>query len=445
LARRTLLRGAKAAVALPLLECMLNAHGTALAQGIPLPRRLIVWFWGNGIIRSRWQPATTGAGWTLSPGLQPLSAVKGYVNVVTGSSVKIPSVLGHHNGCAGMLCGHPMVVVSKSSSSAYTKMGGPTIDQVAAPLMGATRFQSLQLRVDTMSELSDEAPTLTYVSHKGPDAPLPAMQSPAELYTKLFSGFTPPNSTPLPVDPRLALRRSVLDVVSEDTRRYMGKLGTSDRRRLDQHLTAISELRAQILAQETSSTGTTASTACTKPAAVTDGNTTHQYEQAHQLFANLMAVAFACDMTRVFSMQFSGSVANPIYKSVGLSSGSHTLSHDGDESQNHAMQVFTMKNLANLLEALKNTPEGSGNLLDQSVVYATTDIDNAFVHEEDDMPVLIAGRGGGSLPSAGIHYRSSGRNASDVLLTVLKAAGTGVTSVGSGTGASSSAISDLLV
>ena len=109
--RRTLLKGVGAGVALPALECMLNVNGTAYAQGQPLPRRFATWFFGNGVIRSKFTPGTTGAAWALTPELAPLANVKPYVNVVTGYMIKTPNLRGHHNGVAGVFSGYPFIVL----------------------------------------------------------------------------------------------------------------------------------------------------------------------------------------------------------------------------------------------------------------------------------------------------------------------------------------------
>ena len=99
--RRTLLKGFGAAVALPTLDAMLNSHGTAYADGAPVPKRFATFFFGNGVILSRWRPAATGSSWSLTEELAPLVNVKSYVNVVSGYKVKIPNLRGHHTGAAG--------------------------------------------------------------------------------------------------------------------------------------------------------------------------------------------------------------------------------------------------------------------------------------------------------------------------------------------------------
>src|SRR5262249_13900860 len=144
-----------------------------------------------------------------------------------------------------------------------SKFGGPSIDQVAADAIGtSTTFPSLQVAVSKRLTRG-EGPTLQFISHRGPDSPLPQEVNPAALFNRLFATFSPPD----PTAPRDRVRLSVLDQVREDARRLKARLGSSDRARLDAHLTSISELRTQIMALPPVITS-----ACVPPDAVTENN-----------------------------------------------------------------------------------------------------------------------------------------------------------------------------
>ncbi len=440
LSRRTFLRGVGAAVALPALEAMLNGHGTAWANGTPLPKRLCTWFFGNGVVLDRWTPTTTGAGWALSPALQPLVNVKEYVSVVSGCSVKTPNLRGHHNGVAALMSGHPFIPLPPGNAGYSSKFGGPSIDQVVADVIAqGTVFPSIQLAV-SKRVTKGEGPTLQYLSHRGPDSPLPPEMNPAALFNRLFGSFEPKD----PRDPTDALRASVLDAVKEDAQRLQKRLGTSDRQRLDAHLTGISELRGQILALPPVYTS-----ACVKPQPVTQTNTdtsgVEPIEPVARAMSDLLALAWACDLTRVASFQFSGSVGGAAYPMIGVGDNHHTISHEtGRIDDLHTCAVFFVKNFAYLLERLKALPEGAGNVLDNSVLMMTSDVAEGWTHGIHDYPILVAGRGGGLLRHPGIHYRATGqRNTSDVLLTVMRAAGANVASVGSEGGLSTTPCTQL--
>jgi hypothetical protein len=428
LGRRTLLKGAGAAIALPALEAMLNSSGTAFAQGAPIPKRFATFFFGNGVILNRWRPTTTGPDWALTEELAPLARVQDYVNVVSGYRIRIPNLRGHHCGAAGILSGYPFIPLPPGGAPYNSKFGGPSVDQVAADAIGtSTTFPSLQLAV-SKRVTRGEGPTLQFISHRGPDAPLPQEFNPAALFNQLFATFTPPD----PTDPRDRLRLSALDQVREDAGRLRARLGTIDRARLDAHLTSISELRTRIMALPPVITS-----ACVPPDAVTEDNRDidgiERLEAVSTVMSDLMVLAWACDLTRVISYQFSGSVGGTVYSALGQTAGEHALTHDAQQQgQVHSAVVFVHARLAYLLEKLKASPEATGNLLDNSCILFSTDVCEGLTHTITDYPILVAGKAGGYLKYPGVHHRSTtAENTSDVLLTCLQAVGANVASVGS--------------
>jgi hypothetical protein len=434
LTRRTLLKGIGAAVALPTLDAMLNSHGTAFADGTPVPRRFATFFFGNGVILNRWRPAATGQDWTLTEELAPLANVKSYVNVVSGYKIKIPNLRGHHCGAAGILSGYPFISLPPGGAPYNSKFGGPSVDQVAADAIGTTStFPSIQIAVSKRLTRG-EGPTLQFISHRGPDEPMPQEFNPAALFTRLFASFTPRD----PTDPRDRLRASVLDAVKDDTRRLQARLGASDRARLDAHLTSIAEVRSRILALPPVLTS-----ACVLPDPPTEQNQDiagiEQLESVSNVMSDLLALAWACDLTRVASYQFSGSVGSTVYSAIGQTDGEHTLTHDATRQNDvHAAVVFVMNRFAYLLEKLQASTEGTGNLLDNTCVMFSSDVCEGLVHSITDYPILVAGRAGGFLKYPGIHLRSTtSQNTSDVLLTCLRAVGANVDSVGGDAGLSS--------
>lgn len=443
LSRRHLLRGAGAALALPTLEAMLNGSGLAYADGAPPPRRFITWFFGNGVIRDKWIPAQVGATYTPTEQLMPLSAVREYVSVVSGFNVQTPNYRGHHTGAAAMLSGAPLIPLDAGGAPYNSKFSMKSIDQVAADaIAGPTTFKSLQLGVSKRI-ITDEGSTLANLSHRGPDQPMPQETNPARLFNMLFAGFTPRD----PRDPRDAMRANVLDAVSDDARALQSKLGATDKQRLDAHLSGISDLRSRVLALPPVFTSS-----CVKPPTPSLTNTdtagVEPIEDISTVMSDLLATAFACDLTRVASFQFSGAVGSHCFKFLSPNDtrdSEHAITHHGGlQDQLNASVVFTMKNFAYTLAALKRNIEGTGNVLDNTVVLCTSDVAEGLYHSIDDYPVLLAGGGGGSLRS-GHHVRSTnGRNTSDILFTCLRALGTGAASAGAESGLSSTPIAELL-
>jgi len=438
LSRRAVLRGAGAIVALPALEAMLGTYGTAYADGTPLPLRFGVFFFGNGVIKSRWVPAEVGAAWSLSEELSPLANVKDSLNVASGREIKVIDRRGHHNGAAAILSATPFIALPPNGAPYSSKFGGPSIDQVAADVIGlATPIKSLQLAVSKRPEM-EQGPTVQFVSHRGPDAPMAPEVSPAALFTRLFGGG-------LATDPRTRVRLNALDAVRDDARRLQQRLGASDRARLDAHLTAISEARREILAAAPTGGG-----ACAIPPPVTqanaDVNGSEPLQAVSRAMSDLLALAWACDLTRVVTFQHHGATSSTVFAGEGQTTAEHLLTHDvASQDQVHDAVMATMRNCAYLLERLQATPEGAGNLLDRSCVLITTDVCEGLYHSGTDYPILVAGRAGGALKYPGVHDRSlSSENTSDVLLSCLQAVGTGLTSVGGDTAASSTPCAGIL-
>ena len=424
------LAGAAVAVGLPALEAMLDGNGSALADGRPLPRRMGIFFWGNGIRHKRWVPAAQGANWQLSEQLAPLSRVKPYINVVTGMNVKTGNEQGHHAGTVGILSGRPMVSQPHPSSAYASTFGGPSIDQVAAAAIGGqTPFRSLEIGV-SRQVTENEGTTLLYLSHRGPDAPNPPEYDPERLFDRLFGAAGRPGSAPGATAGRASalgagrnLGKSVLDLVAEDTRRLGRALGGPDRQRLEQHLGSIREIERRVT-QPWPHPGRWAESG--RPTAIALPPGAFPHAARSEQMSRLCALALACDLTRVFSFMFSGSVGETVYWEVGEDKSHHQLTHDeeGDQPTVHAGTVFVMRQFATLLEVLAATPDGAGNLLDNAVILASSDTADGREHSLEDYPLVVAGRAGGALRYPGVHYRSDrGENTSKVLLSVLRAAG----------------------
>ncbi len=450
LSRRTLLRGTiggtTVALGLPLLEAMLNSNGTALASGRALPVRFVTWFFGNGVALTdvgnpaagiRWAPAEEGANYPLTEQLAPLQDVRDYCSLLTGFDVKAAGEhrRGHHDGVAGFFSGHPFIELPHAENSYSSKFGGPSIDQVAAEAIGGQTFlPSIQLAV-SKRVIPSEGPTLQFLSHKGPDQSLPQIFNPIEAYAKLFDSFVPPD------DPTKPLRLSALDAVSEDVKRLKLRVGSADRLRLDAHLASVAQIRKQIeaLAPE-----------CTEPMQPVLDNSDldgkEPLDEVNAIMVELLAFAFKCDITRVASFQYTGSVGYTVFHMLGQSTGHHDMTHDTNlNDQVNASTIKTVEAFATLLRRLRDTEDGAGNLLDQSCVLLGSDASSGYTHDVFNQPCIVAGKGGGALKHPGIHYRSpSGENTADILLACLRTVIPDAAQVGSGIGQSSTPLSAIL-
>lgn len=450
--RRTMLRGAlggsAVALGLPVLEAMLNGNGNAYADGTELPCRLVTWFFGNGCAVAdvndsgagiRFAPAETGAGFAPTPQLQPLAdrGVLEYCSVLSGFDIAAAGEhrRGHHDGVAGFFSGYPFVELPPNGANYASKFGGPSIDQVAAErLAGQTVIPSVQMAISKRI-VGGEGPTLQYLSHQGPDQPLAPYFDPREAWDKLFGTFTVPD------DPGKPARLSALDAVREDVQRLQMRVGANDRMRLESHLDAVAQLRGQIDA---------IAPVCTLPPQTPQSNDDvegqEQLEAVNAVMSELLAIAFACDITRVGSIQFTGSVGYTVFNNLGLDRGHHDLTHDAAENEAvDQATIFTMDQFGVLLQTLRDMPEGDGNVLDNSCILLGSDAAAGLTHSVFDQPCIVAGGGGGMLTHPGVHYRSAtGENTSDILLSCLQTVDPTATEAGGGIGVSSTPNSAIL-
>jgi hypothetical protein len=443
LSRRAVLRGlaggAAITVGLPRLGAMLNGNGTAYAQGAPLPRRFGVWFWGNGIIASRWVPKTTGTGanWQLTEQLMPFANVKKNLTVLTGYDVKLSGTV-HRIGPAGALSGAP-----HSAALNYT---APTIDHVINKIIGnTTPFRSLEVGVSRATANGD-GQTVNYASSSGANTPVqPEYDAPA-LYTRLFG--MPVSTSPAGSARTLKRRARVLDTVAEDARALRLRLGADDARRLDQHLDGIQQLEKRITTMSTAAPATcgpTAESVAKYPTPVADLNGTLAPEQ-NEAMAELVTYALSCDLTRAFCFQHGRPAAHYNMSVIGITKNIHDdISHieGGDQPTMNMAILYWMNQGRVLFEKMQNTPDGAGSLLDNSAVYCTSDIAFGRTHSVTEMPALVFGRAGGVF-KGDQHVRSPSDNISKILFTLVNAFGGNVTQFGVGAGMVTSGVSEML-
>jgi hypothetical protein len=150
----------------------------------------------------------------------------------------------------------------------------------------------------------------------------------------------------------------------------------------------------------------------------------------------VLALALACDVTRVFSIQFSGSAADPVFHPIDIAAGNHALSHEGDAAQDELDRstTWTMQQLGVLLGKLESAVEGDSNLLQQSAILVTSDTSDGAAHSVNDHPILIAGSAGGYFKKPGVHHQQEGGNSTEVLLSLVRSMGIEATEFGGGDG-----------
>ncbi len=474
--RRTVLKGvlatgATVSIPLPLMEIMLNSNGTAYAQtATPVPPLFVLWFFGNGSLPGVWKPTNTGTGsnWELSSQLQPLSAVKSYLTVISGLTNQL--VVGgneHPSGSAGATTGAPL------NGNAVT---AASIDQVVANLIGAgAPFKSIEVGV-TPATPNGPQDSLATVSHKGPNAKNVPDYDPKSVFTRLFMGTSGGTGTGggsgaggmgggsgVSQATKLAnVRKSVLDAILNDGANLQKRLGSADKQRLQQHLDSIRAIEMRLMTS-TSTTGAGGMgggsgtvnpppTICASPTAPTGGKDTNSEAPpaTNSAMCDLSMLALACDRTRVLSFVFSLPAAHVYYRHLGTNMNADfhdTICHGdpGDQSNQPRVDTgvhYVMTCLNEFLTKMQATSHGASNLLDQSLVLVTSDTAWGKIHTNTEWPVLLAGKAGGKLQGDG-HYNFPGGNLSKALLTTAQIMGSTQTSFGSGAGAVTSPLTGI--
>jgi hypothetical protein len=448
--RRTVLRGvlatgATAIVPLPLLEIMLDGNGTTLARTATAVSPLYVtWFFGNGTLPGRWKPTKTGVGanWDLSPQLQPLASLKSYLTVISGLENKL--VVGgieHPSGSAGATTAAPLNGNAVRAAS---------IDQVVADAISTgAPFRSVEVGV-TPATPGGNQDSLHTVSHRGANARNNPEYDPKALFTRLFTNI-PTNGGPDQATKLAMVRKSVLDAVLQDGTNLQKRLGASDQQRLEQHLAAIRSIEKRLNIVPPTDGG--APTACTTTTAPTTGKDAKSEAPpaVNTAMADLSTLALACERTRVLSFMFSLPAAHVYYRH--LASDMNDDFHDnichtdaGDQSNQPRVDkgvIYAMTCLNEFLTKLKNTAHGASNLLDDSLVFVTSDTAWGKTHTKAEWPVLFAGKAGGRL-TGDRHNHYPGDNLSKALLTVAQLMGSTAKEIGLDAGKVTAPLSDIV-
>ncbi len=423
LTRRSFLGGAGVMISLPLFEAMLPARAEA-GGGAPA-QRLLCWYVPNGIHMAGWTPAATGNGWELTPILQPLAAVRSELLVLSGldNAPARPDGPGDHAAGTGsfLTCTH----VNKSETEISN---GISMDQVYAQHIGGeTVLPSLQLGVDGGGNSGgcDSGYSCAYsrnISWVG-NTPLSKLTSPQTAFDLLFSGFDP-GASAQELAQRKATRLSVLDYALADAQELHARLGHTDQVKLDEYLDSVRDLELKVESED-------AAPACELGASPGEpGDITNHV----RLMCDVMVKAFECDRTRTISFMLGNAGSNRSYGFIGHPGGHHQYSHHGSDPANFAaiqnINIWEVEQLAYLLEnmAAITGPDGT-TLLDSSMVLFSSEIEDGNSHSHDNMPILIAGRGGGVL-GAGRHLMYDGPTVADLYLTMLQGLGVGIDSFG---------------
>jgi hypothetical protein len=404
LSRRTFLRGAGAALGLPLLEAMTPRAFGATAKAAP-PVRMSCMYFPNGMWEKDWIPAKAGADYELPFALQPLAPHKADVLVLTGLDKKHSHQGdGHYAKTANYLTGLPVFKTTGKDLS----VGQASIDQYCAGRIGhLTPLPSLELGIDPVISGIDSNVGFTrlygsHISWRSATTPVAREISPRLAWQRLFG-----LKRAVALDPAAARKqeddRKLLDLVLEDAQSLRGRLGRDDQTKFDEYLDSIRgvEKRIEFFSKPDPREWKAPEPGDVAPPAGAPGD-----HKAHvRLMFDLITLAFQTDTTRINTFMFANDVSGKNFAGLidGVKGAHHEFSHH--ESKKEKYEAYSkivrwhVEQLAYLLERMKGIKEGEGTLLDHTMVMFGSSISDGNRHDPAGLPVLLAGRGGGTIVS----------------------------------------------
>lgn len=390
IARRTFLQGLGATLALPLLDSMVPAFAGVRDTAAKPAARLSVIYVPNGVIMEKWTPAAEGAGFELTPILEPLAAFRDRMLVISGLAHKtadpLPGdgdVAPHDRAGGAFLTGvHP-----KREGNV-----GISVDQIVAREFGKhTQLASLEISLDSGDVLGQcqAGWTCAYVhtlSWSTPTTPMPTENQPRVVFERLFGDS---NSTDAAERlARIQKQRSILDSVTQAASRLLTGLGPSDRAKLTQYLDSIRDVerRIQMAGEQASREVPTLD----RPPGIPDRVDDHA-----KLMMDLQVLAYQCDLTRVITFMFGREQADRTYREIGIPDAHHPLTHHQNDPDKIAkvirINIFHAKLFAYFLEKLRSTPDGDGSLLDHAMILYGSGMSDGNGHLHDNLPILLFG------------------------------------------------------
>jgi hypothetical protein len=405
ISRRTVLRGLGTVVALPWLEAMAPRSLVAATQAqAHTPRRMAFFYVPNGAIMPDWTPKTEGADFELPPILQPLEPFRQDLLVLSDLTCDKARPNGDGGGDHARASSAFLTGCQARKTAGANFQAGVSADQVAAIRLGdQTRLPSIELGIERYRGAGncDSGYSCVYehtIAWRSPTSPLPTEVDPRLIFDRLFSER--------PNDPerlrRSRFRASVLDAVLDEAQGLNRRLGGADRQKLDQYLSCVRELEQRIGRAET-----------LPPVRPPDGASRPETVPADlsehfRLVCDLLVLAFQADVTRVATCMFGREGSVQRYTMVGVNEGHHELTHHrGDAAKItkvRTINTFHIEQFAYFLGRLKAIPEGDGTLLDHCMIAYGSGNSDGNRHTHDNLPILLAGRGGGTLKT-GRHLR----------------------------------------
>ncbi|HJZ99319.1 MAG TPA: DUF1552 domain-containing protein [Candidatus Solibacter sp.] len=425
--RRTFLRGMGAAIALPWLDAM---H-PALAATPRSPMRASFVYVPNGIVMPAWKPKVAGRDFEFTRILKPLEPFRENITVLSGLDQRNGFALGDGPGDHARAGATWLTGVHPKKTAGADIAAGISADQVLAEhLAGQTKFASIELGCEEGRTVGncDSGYSCAYsnsISWRGPASPMPPESDPRIIFERLF-GADDIVADPAARMRRMEYRKSILDMVQDDTRRLATNLGKKDKLKLDEYLFAVREIEQRIERAEKDHREFTPD--MEKPAGVPV-----LFSEHVKLMFDLQIAAFQGDLTRVGTFMVGREGSTRVYNEIGLNDQHHPLTHHRNDPQmvEKVTQIncFHVEQFAYFVKKLKETRDGEGSLLDHSMILYGSSLADGNSHSHADLPLVMAGAKGGQY----LVY-PKGSPMTNLLLTMLDRAGVHPEKIGDSNG-----------
>ena len=436
LPRRTFLRGLGATVALPLLDGMVPALTALQATAAQPVRRLGIVYVPNGIFMDHWTPADAGRVFDFTSILGPLAPYREQMLVLTGLSNREGDAWpGEGAGDHARAAGAYLTGVHPKKTEGADIRAGVSMDQIAARVLSTeTQLSSLEVSLESREAIGscDPGYSCAYANTlcwRSPTTPLPMENNPRALFERLFGGNE--STDPETWRARREEDRSILDAVGEKIARLQGDLGRRDRLKLDEYLEAIRDVERRIQIAEAQSEREL-------PVMEQPAGVPATFEEHAKVMFDLQVLAYQADLTRVITFMVGHETSQRAYPEIGVPDAHHPLSHHGGNTEKIEKLIkvnqYHARMFAYYLDRLRETRDGDGSLLDQSMIIYGSGMSDGNGHNHHNLPTLLVG-GGAGLVTGGRHLRyPSGTPVTNLFLTVLDKLGVPVETLGDSTG-----------
>ena len=427
LARRTVLRGLGATVALPLLDAMFPAFSVRARAAGPA-HRFLAFYVPNGMAMEYWTPKGEGPAFELSPILEPLAAYRNQMLVLSGIKTSWNYI---HAGASGSF----LTGTTRGGRNEVEIIADVSMDQLLARQFGnETQVASLEMSMDAPNNAGACTGILSCaythtLSWRSPTQPLPMEHNPRAVFERLF-GDT--GSTERTVrEARLRQHKSILDSVTEKLSDLRRQLGVQDQNKVNEYAESVRDVERRIQKAEQQSD-------VELPAIEQPQGVPPVFEDHLALMLDLQLLAFQSDLTRVITFMIGKEQSARPYPQIGVPEAHHPLSHHENRPEliAHMSKInrYHTELFAKYLAKLRATSDGDGSLLDHMTILYGAGISNSTRHSGDNLPLLVVGGGAGRL-KGGRHLTYADKpSIANLLVTLMDKLDVPVERLGGSTG-----------